>query len=247
MGRLVAEAVTVAATADIHSPRFLPEFLGALSQVEEEPAFILLAGDLVEKGRWRECTRVLDPLSRRWPGTPIIAVFGNEEYDEVKENIRRTCSNARWLDDEYMRIEAGGASIGIVGTRGVLDRPTPWQSRHIPNISEIYRMRLEKIKELIIRSKRDNDITVLLTHYPPRAATLEGEDPRFWRQMSSARLAKIVEESGVDVVVHGHLHRSKVCSAALGSVKVYNVAFPAVKKVCVIGLEARRGILRFLG
>jgi len=237
----------IAATSDIHSPRFLPGFLRSLGGTGDNPALILLAGDIVDRGRWRECTRVVEPIMSRWPGTPIVAVYGNEEYDDVKDKIRRACSAARWLDDEYIVVSLSGLEVGIIGTRGVLDRPTPWQARHIPGIAGIYRRRLERLRELISESKRSDDMTLLLTHYPPRSATLEGEDPRFWQQMSSTRLAKIVEEMGVDVVIHGHLHRSRVHDAALGPSRVYNVAFPAVEEIRMIRLEHRRGILGFLG
>ena len=237
-------AVTLAAVGDIHSPRYLDIFLRALGKVKLEPDAVLLAGDIIDKGKWRECTRVLHPLTKKWHA-PLVAVFGNEEYDDVKGHIRSLCGQARWLDDEYLSLDIRGVEVGIIGTRGSLDRPTPWQSKHMPGIESVYRERVAKIRRLLLDSRRRDDITVLLTHYPPRADTLRGEDERFWPQMSSRRMAEAVVEARIDAVIHGHLHRSTVVDASLDGVKVYNVALPATREIRVIRLEEKRGILGY--
>jgi len=72
-----------------------------------------------------------------------------------------------------------------------------------------------------------------------------GEDERFWRQMSSEGLAELVKKKNVDIVVHGHLHRSTVHRDYIGNTPVYNVALPATKSVTVIELR-RQGLLQFL-
>ncbi len=238
----------ILATADIHSPRYLALYLRKLSPRKTRPDIILLAGDIVERGRWRECTRVITPLREKWPSTPIVSVYGNEEYDEIKELIIKTCGEAIWLDDEYIRLEVGDLKIGVVGTRGALDKPTPWQARHVPGISRVYQERIAKIGRLLLRSRYSDEVTILLTHYPPRCKTLTGEDERFWENMSSKHLATVVERTKPDIVVHGHLHKSIVHRDTLGGVPVYNSALPALKDLLEISYEGeKRGLLGFLG
>ena len=142
--------VPVAAIGDIHSPRYLKEFKEALARFKPEKVdLLLLAGDIVNKGRVEEYPRVLEALKRKGVKCPIVACFGNEEYDEKIGRLRRMCGGeVLFLDDEKAVLEVKGIKIGIVGSRGSLDKPTVWQARNIPGIERLYRERVKKVARL---------------------------------------------------------------------------------------------------
>ncbi|MEM4667250.1 MAG: metallophosphoesterase [Thermofilum sp.] len=232
------------AFADVHAPRFLPLLSRSLRELEVGGVeLVLVAGDVVEKGEWRVCSSVEKLLERRAPGVPVVAVFGNEDYEEVREKMREECPGFRWLEDAALPLDLPSGRVVVVGTTGSLDRPTRWQERNVPGVRELYRARLERVEALL--KSAGQGVVVLLTHYPPRCRTLEGEDVRFWPEMSSRGMREVVERAQPDAVVHGHLHESRVHRDFIGSTPVFNVSLPAVGGAVVLELR-RRGLSAFL-
>jgi len=205
---------------------------------------VLLAGDLVERGAVHHCKLVVDRIRSVYEGE-LLAVFGNEEYDERKEELKRLCGDVRWLDDEYVVVALEGLRVAVIGTRGVLDKPTRWQLRNVPGIRELYRKRLERIEELLKKASREAHCVVLLTHYAPICGTLEGENERVWSQLGSRRLTRVIMRAKPDIVIHGHAHNGKRPMVRLGETRVYNVALPAVGRVTRIVVGAR-GLSAFM-
>jgi len=223
----------VLAFGDVHAPEYLPLLLSSLKRLNAtEVSAVLIAGDVVKKGNYRMCAPVQDAVRRALPNVPIVAVFGNEDYPDVREKMREECQEVIWLDDDYVRLPLEKELV-VVGTTGALDKPTRWQLEHVPNVRELYASRLKRIAELISQHA-GKELTVLLTHYPPRCRTLVGEKEEFWEEMSSKKLSEVVRKHPVDAVVHGHLHESKIHSDFIGQTPVYNVALPAIKQVVTI-------------
>jgi len=230
----------IAAVSDIHSPKYLREFVESLKiRKYHDIALVLLAGDIIDKGAVSFMRPVINAIKKTFKSR-IIGIYGNEEYDSVKNDIKREFNDVIWLDDETYFYETSDIKVAIVGSRGVLDRPTWWQQRNIPNIREIYLARIKKIESLL-RAVPKNYKKILLTHYSPTYATLVGEDKRVWPMLGSRRLEKIILNTRPKIVIHGHAHRSVKVEAWLRGVRIINVAFPARKEVTVIdfseGLE----------
>ena len=231
------------ATSDIHSPVYLQLFRKALHNLKQNEKWcaIILAGDLVDKGR----AEMFDPIVRfireTLGETRIIAVFGNEEYEEIKERLRKSYNKIIWLDDEYTIINCDNTSIGVVGTQGALDRLTSWQRRNKPFLRKIYDERPIKIKKLILDLKDKVDYIVLVSHYVVSKRNLVGENPKMWPEMYSSKMERVVVETKPNVAIHGHAHNGSKFSMING-VPVYNVALPLNKKIVEIkfrhGLEA---------
>jgi Icc-related predicted phosphoesterase len=235
----------VLAFGDVHAPEYLPLLSRSLRSLELRGVeLVLVAGDVVAKGGWRACGGVAGLLGELLPGVPVVAVFGNEDYAEVRGRMREACSAFTWLDDEAVELELPSGRVVVVGTTGALDRPTRWQERHVPGVREMYRARLERVEQLL-RAHAGRGLTILLTHYPPRCRTLEGEREEYWPEMSSTGLRSLVERYQPDAVVHGHLHMSRVHRDFIGSTPVYNVSLPAVGGATLLELQ-RRGLLGFL-
>ncbi len=208
--------------SDVHSPIWLKELSEEVSKWEGKGVdLVLVAGDLTNKGNvpyYRKAIKVLLRLEAK-----IVAVFGNDEYEEVKDRIRRDNPEVTFLDDESVVLEIGGMEIGIVGSKGSLETPTSWQRRHIPGIEEIYEERVNLIGELLKNMKAD--LKILLTHYATTRETMKGENPRIYRYLGHRGYEKYLREGLVDVAVHGHVHNGTKF-ARVGKAVVYNVAFP---------------------
>lgn len=225
--------IKVAATADVHSPRNL-ELLRASAHRLREADLLILAGDLVFKGRVEAIDEVVSAIRSHYSG-PAVACFGNEEFDEVKEALKeRTRGALTWLDDEALVLDVRGVRVGLVGTRGCLDEPTSWQLRNLPGIRELYAKRAETVDRLLAELKCD--YKVLFSHYALAKDTLRGERPSIWRQLGSAKMEEVVRRRRPAVAVHGHVHNGRVLSAWIDGTQVLNVSLPASREVVLFTL-----------
>jgi Icc-related predicted phosphoesterase len=65
---------------------------------------------------------------------------------------------------------------------------------------------------------------VVVLHYSPIAATVQGEALEIFPFMGTSRLAEVVDRNGADLVVHGHAHHGALEGKTAGGSPVYNVA-----------------------
>lgn len=225
----------ILATADIHSPRFLDLFIKSLNKVKIRPDLIILAGDLVDKNNIYALKHVYEILINKYEEIPIISVFGNEEYRGFENKYREMYPVFKWLDDEYIILEMKELKIGIIGTRGALDKPTPWQSRHMPWLYNYYRELPLKISAMIDKARSNGAKYVfLVSHYGVTYKNLEGEPRNIWPYLASSRMEKIIKDKKIDLVIHGHIHNGVRDKINIDGVEVYNVSLPARREVVLI-------------
>ena len=173
----------------------------------------------------------------------IIGVFGNEEYNPLHDKIIKIAANKiKFLRDESLIIELKEKTIGIVGSKGSLDRPTYWQSKYIPEITKIYTERIKKLEDLLRNLK--TDFKILLIHYPPTYLTLHGEKLQAYPSIGCRRLEPVLKKYPPDVVIHGHSHVGSKF-AYLASIPIYNVAFPLRKSITSIELPTKGSLLSY--
>ena len=224
----------IAATSDVHSPRHLLEFIAALGRHRDECRGVRLfffAGDMVERGNVSALRPVVEAVRSQCPSARIVAVFGNEEYMDREHVFMQRYREIIWLNDSFMTIERGDLRIAVYGTRGAIDRPTPWQIRNIPNIRRIYRERVERLKASVNKLKKEGYYVVVVMHYAPTVLTVEGEEPRIWPYLASHEMEKAIRETQPNLVIHGHAHNSKRLEARIGETYIVNVAFPARRDI----------------
>jgi len=235
-----------AATSDVHSPRYFLEFAAALGRHRDECSRVKLfifAGDMVEKGNVAALRPVIKAVRGNCPSARIVAVFGNEEYMDREHEFVRNYPEIVWLNDSYMTLEYGDMRVAVYGTRGAIDKPTTWQARHIPNIRRIYAERVRKLREQVLRLKRQGFNVIVVMHYAPTTLTIEGEDPRIWPYLASHAMEEAIRETQPDIVVHGHAHHAKRLEAVIGRSIVVNVAFPARRDIYINKLPMSNGRL----
>ncbi len=233
------------ASADIHSPHYLPLFKNSLKKHLDNPCLFILAGDIVDKGKIGMAKPVFEAIKESYSKTRIVAVFGNEEYMDREDMFISEYPEVVWLRESIHYTRCSGYKISIVGSRGSLKRPTPWQRRHIPRIEEIYRRRVAAIRELLYEARERSDIVILVTHYAVTRATIIGEHPAIHDQLYDPRIEKIIQETHPDIAIHGHAHKGRP-RARINNTLVYNVAFPLLRNIAVINISPKKTLLDFL-
>jgi Icc-related predicted phosphoesterase len=219
----------ILAVADVHSPRYLDDFVTALGH-HTPPDLFLMAGDMINRGNIQEITKVLDAIESQLPGDyPIISCYGNDEYTESRRKLRALAkSKITFLDEKSVIIKVNEIKVGVVGTQGSLDRPTTWQRRNITSIKRKFEQRADRAASLLKRLKGKVDRRILLMHYSPCLETCEGEDARAFAWLGSKKFYSVIKSHQPDLVIHGHVHNSSQHEAIIDNTIVRNVAFPAI-------------------
>ncbi len=215
----------IAATADLHfSPARHNALHDQLSHVRDEADILLLAGDLTNYGTTQEMEPLLNVVVRS--RVPTVAVLGNHDYESNKqaELIRMMeASGIKVLDGTaYERDGVGFAGTkGFVGGfgRGVLTAFGEPEIKVFVQASIDEALKLERAMAQLRTNKR-----VVVLHYSPIAATVQGEAAEIFPFLGTTRLAEVVDRHGADLVVHGHAHHGQLEGKTTGGVPVYNVA-----------------------
>src|SRR5579859_4930707 len=215
----------VAATADLHfTPARFSALHDQLNKVRDEADVFVLAGDLTNFGRPDEMEPLLNVLVRL--RLPVIVVLGNHDYES-----ERQVELMRMLTQEGIKVLDGSAyerdGVGFAGTkgfvggfgRGVLTAFGEPEIKTFVRASIDEALKLERAMSQLRTPKR-----VVVVHYSPIAATVQGEAPEIFPFMGTSRLAEVIDRHGADLVVHGHAHNGKPDGRTVGGVPVHNVA-----------------------
>jgi len=224
--------VKLGLTADIHAPKYLPLLRASIQRLKNID-LMLLAGDLVYRNTYDQLPELVKVI-REFSQASIIACFGNEEWEGYEDKYKEV-GEIIWLNDESLTVDIEGLRVRLIGSRGVLDRPTFWQRTHIRDIRRRYDARLSKINRMLREVK--GDYVVVITHYAPTYTTLEGEVENAWPEMGCKRLESIIRETNPLLWIHGHAHKSTKPETWVGFTYVLNVSLPARGEIVVLDLE----------
>ena len=215
----------IAATADLHfTPARFQALHDQMSRVREEADVFVIAGDLTNYGRPEEMEPLLNVLVRL--RLPIVAVLGNHDYE-----ADRAGDLMRMLSQEGIKVLDGSAyerdGVGFAGTkgfvggfgRGVLTAFGEPEIKTFVRASIEEALKLERAMSQLRTQKR-----VIVLHYAPIVATVEGEAKEIFPFLGTSRLAEVVDRHGADLVLHGHAHNGRCDGTTPGGVPVHNVA-----------------------
>ena len=235
----------IAAVGDLHcreSQR--AEIATAFAQIASEVDVILLAGDLTTHGEPEQAAILADAC--RPLGTPVLTVLGNHDWhanrrDDVVEVLLD--AGIVVLDRDHAILDLGDVELGVVGLKGFVGG---FDSFHIPDFGEpllrgVYDEMSADVEALDagLRAIAACSLRIVLLHYSPVTATLEGEPREIWAFLGSDRLAAPIAEHRPHVVLHGHAHAGRF-DGTIGSVPVFNVALPMKREFWVFELSADR-------
>jgi Icc-related predicted phosphoesterase len=133
------------------------------------------------------------------------------------------------LDGESIEI-LGAGFAGVCGFGGGFDRQmlNPWGEPIIKAFVQEaldHSLRLEKALNRLPMARR-----VVLLHYAPIRATVEGENPEIFPFLGSSRLENPINQFNVSVVFHGHAHNGTPSGRTSAQVPVFNVALPLISR-----------------
>ncbi|MFW9802259.1 MAG: metallophosphoesterase [Candidatus Thorarchaeota archaeon] len=223
----------LAAVADVHSPKFLEDFVESLTFVDA-PDIFLFAGDMVNFGRASQYLNIIQAIdSSEARDVPVIACFGNEEFEAArKEILSLTEGRILFLDGESTSLEIAGSRIGVIGATAPVDIRGGRKRLNKMGLREFYESRAESLANKVKETAAEVDCTILLMHYSPLSERVNDNDISEY----SWWMSKIIEDVQPDIVIHGHLHMSDRLETKIGKTRIVNVAFPAVGKITEIVL-----------
>jgi uncharacterized protein len=226
-----AKPIKIAAIGDIHIEEDNPEEARKLfTDISLHADILVLAGDLTHTGAASEAAVLAQELESCT--IPVVAVLGNHDYqnnqyEEIKRYLMR--KGVRMLDGQPVEINGVGFA-GVKGFSGGFDNRTmPAFGEYInkqfvqETINEV--LKLETALSLLSTEKK-----VVVLHYSPIKATVEGEPPEIFPFLGSSRLAEPIDLFGANVVFHGHAHMGSFEGKTLKGIPVYNVSYALMKK-----------------
>ncbi len=228
-----APRIRVAATADVHCDKTTgPRVAEAFAELEGRVDLLLLAGDLTTHGEPEQAAVVADAC-RELP-FPVVAVLGNHDWHanragEVVDIL--SASGVTVLDRAWTVVPVNGVDVGVVGTKGFVGG---FPGSHLPDFGEpllrqVYAEASEEVDaiERGLEAVAGCGVRIVVLHYAPVQATLEGERRDIWTFLGTDRLASPISRHAPDLVLHGHAHAGSP-EGRIGATPVYNVAVPVI-------------------
>lgn len=237
----------VAAAGDIHCREANRDrVIEAFARLNGEADLALLAGDLTSHGTAAEAEIVCAAAAAT--EVPVFAVLGNHDWHAGEaEAIHQRLEEAGVgvLDRSATVFELEGLEVGLVGGKGFVGGFAP---RHLPDFGEpslraVYAETTAEVEALQagLHEVATCPIRIVLLHYSPVEATLQGEPREILAFLGSDRLAAPILEHGPDLVLHGHAHDGAP-EGKIGEVPVFNVSLPVTgRDFWTVELDARSG------
>jgi Icc-related predicted phosphoesterase len=227
------QAVRVAAIGDVHCTKTSQGVLQPLfQQINESADILLLCGDLTDFGLPEEAQILSKELTTSLK-IPIVAVLGNHDFESGQaEEVKRILCDAG-----VKVLDGDGCEINHIGFAGVKGFAGGFGERALQAWGEESMKRFvhEAIDEALklekAISRLQTDQRVVLLHYSPVRATVEGEPPELFPFLGSSRLEETLNRYPVTAIFHGHAHHGSPEGRTQRDVPVYNVALPLLRRV----------------
>ncbi|MGV3484372.1 MAG: metallophosphoesterase family protein [Planctomycetaceae bacterium] len=225
-------SIRLAAFGDIHYSKALagtlePFFL----QLAASADVVVVCGDLTVHGRAAEAELFARDITAIVKA-PILAVLGNHDYEAGEpEQVRDALSDRgiTVLDGESHEWHG----IGFAGVKGFCGgfgkcMLESWGEPMIKQfVHEVVEdaLRLESALSQLRTTQK-----VVITHYSPIRATVEGEPPEIFPFLGCSRFEDAINRYEATVAFHGHAHLGSPEGKTLGNIPVYNVAMPVLER-----------------
>ena len=221
----------IAATADLHFTAARHSvLLEQFGRIRDSADLLVLAGDLTNFGQPEEMEPLLNVVVRA--RVPTVVVLGNHDYESGQQ-----AELTRMIVAAGVKVLDGTAyerdGVGFAGTkgfpggfgRGVLTAFGEAEVKKFVQASIDEALKLERALSQLRTPKR-----VVVVHYSPIAATVQGEAPEIFPFLGTSRLAEVVDRHGADMVLHGHAHNGTLEGTTTTGIPVYNVAITLLER-----------------
>lgn len=226
------QALRVAATADLHYAKHSRgKMHDAFAEISRSADVLLLCGDLTEYGLPEEAEELAADI-RTAVKIPCIGVIGNHDFESGQpESVANVLDHTgvTMLNGEAVET-AGVGFAGICGFGGGFGRRmlNAWGEPLIKQFVQESISHAIRLEQALVNLQTQRRIVLL--HYSPIRATLEGEDPEIYAFLGSSRLEEPINRFRATAVFHGHAHNGALEGKTATGVPVYNVSAPALGK-----------------
>src|SRR5438128_7406767 len=123
--------------------------------------------------------------------------------------------------------------VGFAGVRGFCGgfgrgALGPWGEKIVKDFVHEAVQEALKLESALARLTVDHRI--VLMHYAPIRATVEGEPPEIFPFLGSSRLEEPLDRFGVQAVFHGHAHHGSPEGRTSAGIPVYNVSMSLMQR-----------------
>src|SRR3954453_9482722 len=193
---------------------------------------LLICGDLTDYGLAEEAEQLVADLSAH-VRIPVLAVLGNHDFESGHpEAVSKVMEDAgvTMLDGEAAEIEGVGFA-GVCGFGGGFGRRmlNAWGEPLIKQFVQEAIDHAVRLEQALTKLKTERRVVVL--HYAPIRATVQGEDPEIFAFLGSTRLEETINRYRVNAVFHGHAHNGAAEGETSTHIPVYNVSAPVLQKI----------------
>ncbi len=228
-----SSVVRVAAVADLHFPRTPLAVLQPLfAQMTERADVVAICGDLTDRGQPEEARALAREISM-YIKVPVVAVLGNHDYESGKPAELKTIladAGVQILDGDSFDVR-GVAFAGVKGFAGGFGPRAlqPWGEEMIKRFVHEAVEEALRLESALARSRAPH--RVVLLHYAPIFATVQGEALEIMPFLGSSRLEEPLTHYPVDAVFHGHAHNGSLEGRTRSNLPVYNVSLPLLQRL----------------
>jgi Icc-related predicted phosphoesterase len=226
----MSKTVRIAAMSDVHYAQQPGDSLQAIyAEASRQADVLVICGDITDYGLPEEAERAVVEL--RSCAIPIVAVLGNHDVESGRENEVRSVLQGvgvRMLDGESIEI----AGVGIAGAKGFCGgfgrrALAPWGEKIMKAFVQEALDETLKLDSALARLRTPQRIVVL--HYAPIQATVEGEPPEIFPFLGSSRLEDPINRHRCAAVFHGHAHRGAPEGKTSTGIPVFNVSLSLMR------------------
>ena len=228
------DIVRLAAIGDLHFGRTTPP--GSLhplfAQISDAADILVLCGDLTDYGLAEEARALVKELTPTLK-IPVVAVLGNHDYESNQQaEIVQILKDAGvvTLDGETCEVHGIGFA-GVKGFAGGFGRRAlgPWGEEIIKRFVHEAVDEALKLESALARLR--NEHLVVLLHYAPIQATVDGEPCDIYPFLGCSRLEDPITRFPVTAVFHGHAHHGAPEGRTRTNVPVFNVSASLMREV----------------
>jgi Icc-related predicted phosphoesterase len=223
--------VRIAAVGDLHCGKDCQGRLRPLfEQIAQSADVLVLCGDLTDHGTIEEAKALAHELSGG-PTVPMLGVLGNHDHEAGQPHeVMRILAHAgiTFLDGDPREVHGIGF-VGVKGFAGGFGRATlsAFGEAAIKRFVQESIDEATKLEAGLARMTTERKVVIL--HYAPIVATIEGEPAEIWPYLGSSRLEEPINRHAVTTVVHGHAHKGTPEGRTSTGIPVYNVSIPVMR------------------
>jgi Icc-related predicted phosphoesterase len=202
------DVVRLAAVSDLHYSKSSQGAAQSLfAQIADTADVLVLCGDLTDYGLAEEARILAKDLAA--VKIPVVSVLGNHDFEAGEEReITQILTDVgvRMLDGDTWEFR----NVGFAGVRGFCGgfgrgALGPWGEKIIKEF--VHEAVQESLKLESALARLTSQQRVVLLHYSPIRATVEGEPLEIFPFLGSSRLEEPLGRFDVTVVFHGHAHK----------------------------------------